>query len=156
MGLQKISFSVAGEKQYSRAFEVMAHEVTDMSEPLNAIGRSIISHVHQQFASEGGAGSYGKWKPLNPDYEAWKRQQVGDQPILVFTGQSRAAMIDPGAVQVSPRRMVYAPDVESFMGDHQEGTNGMPRRRIVDLPTNLRRRFDRIFVEWLQAQRSIL
>lgn len=155
MPLQKVSFSVTGEKQYSRAFEAMAHEVQDMSEPFEEIGRSLISHVHDQFRTEGGAGSFGKWKPLNPDYERWKREQVGDQPILVFTGQTRSKVTDPGAITISPRKFVYDPDSE-IADRHQSGEDHLPQRKIVDLPDSLKRSWDRVFVNWLQAKRSIL
>ena len=154
MAFQQFGIEVMGEKQVSRAFEAMAHEVQDLSEPLGQIGDSLISHVHSQFATEGGAGSYGRWKPLNPAYEAWKQQQVGDQPILVFTGKMRAAMVDHGAVTVSPRKMVYDPDVPDYTEKHQTG-DGVPQRRMVDLPKTVARQWERVFATWLNEQRQM-
>lgn len=40
-----------------------------------------------QFASEGTAGRYGKWKPLTKRYAAQKIKQYGVKPILERTGK---------------------------------------------------------------------
>lgn len=149
-----VAFSVVGEKQYSRAFETMAGEASDLSEPFARIGRSLLSSVHEQFRTEGAHGLGGKWQPLSAPYATWKRQQVGDQPILVFTGKMRAAMIDPRSLMVSPRRLVYEPDAPSYAIRHQLGDPPfLPERKIVALPGNVRRGFDRVFAEWLNDLR---
>lgn len=150
---QRFKFDVLGDTQVSRAFEALASEVEDMSDPFREIGRSLISDVHNQFATEGGQGANGRWKPLNPDYEAWKRQQVGEQPILVFTGRLRSAMIDQSSVSVSPRRMVYEPNVPDYGIKHQVG-DGVPQRKMIDLPETTKRDWERVFSTWLYEQRT--
>lgn len=146
-------FNVAGETAYSRAFEAMADEARDLSDPLRSIGQSIISGVSEQFRTEGESGSGQRWHPLNPDYEAWKEQQVGPEPILVFHGTMRAAMISPGAIEVSPHRLVYDPHAPEYAIYHQRGTledgGHLPKRKIVDIPMQQRRSWDRIFSSWL-------
>jgi hypothetical protein len=155
VALQTLRFDIVGDTQYARAFEATAEEAKDLSEPLGQIGDSLLRSVFEQFRSEGTFGLGGKWKPLNPDYEEWKRQQVGDQPILVFSGGMRAAMIARSAVRVEPRRMVYEPDVEDWAIRHQEGdeADGLPRRKMVALPESERRLWDRYLADWLNSIR---
>lgn len=156
MPRENIRFSVVGDVQYSRAFEMLAHEAEDISEPLAEIGDRIVSSVHENFRTEGGHGVAGGWKQLNPAYAEWKRQQVGDEPILVFSGKMRAAMIDPSSLQISPRRLVYEPDAPDYAIQHQDPTvdGHPPQRKMVSLNMDDRRQFDRVFVEWLNDLRS--
>lgn len=151
----RVGFSVVGEKQYSRAFETMADEAEDLSEPFGKIGVSLISSVHEQFRTEGSHGLGGKWKPLSPAYAAWKRQQVGEQPIMVFTGKLRSAMISPDAIRITPRRLVYEPDDPGYGIRHQQGTSDdrPPQRKLVALPMTVRRDWDRLFVTWVNDLR---
>jgi hypothetical protein len=152
MALQTLRFAVAGDVQYSRAFEAAAEEARDLSEPLEAIGDDLIDDIHEQFRTEGAHGHGSKWQSLNPDYAEWKRQQVGEEPILVFTGKGRAAMIAHSAVRVSPRRLVYDPDAPDYMDRHQTG-DGVPQRKMIELPETSRRRWDRHFATWLNSIR---
>lgn len=148
-----ISFGIAGEGQYVRGFEAMAHEVEDLSEPLAKVGRELLGSIHEQYRTEGEHGHYGRWKPLSPNYERWKRGQVGDQPILVFTGRTRAEMLKQSAVSVTPRRMTYEPDVPDYAPGHQVGEGRLPQRRMVDLPRSDRRQWDRIFHQFINDLR---
>jgi hypothetical protein len=83
---------------------------------------------------------------------------VGDEPILVFSGQMRSDMIAQSAVNVTARRMVYEPDAPDYAIYHQTGDDGEgggpPQRKMVDLPDSTRRQWDRFFHEWLNALRS--
>lgn len=156
MPLQALRFNVAGDTFYSRAFSAAAKEAEDLSEPLTAIGDLVLRDVFEQFRTEGANGGGGRWKPLSPEYAKWKAEQVGDQPIMVFTGGLRDAMLARSSVHVSPRRMVYDPQAPSWAVRHQKGDPGedpMPRRRLVELPMTTRREFDREFASWLNAIR---
>jgi hypothetical protein len=156
MPLQTVRFDVAGDVMYARAFEAAAHEAEDLSEPLEQVGDAVLRDVFEQFRTEGTFGSGSKWKELSPEYAEWKREHVGDQPIMVFTGETRSALIARSAVHVSPRRMVYDPAAPAFALRHQKGDPGedpMPRRSMVEIPMSGRREFDRIFANWLNDLR---
>lgn len=155
MPLQHIDFSVAGDTQYSRAFEASAAEVEDLTEPLTGVGELVLRDIGEQFRTEGAFGLGSKWQALNPDYARWKEQQVGDQPILVFKGTMRAAMMARSAVHVSARRMVYDPDAPDYASRHQKGdeSRGLPQRKMVEIPMTERREIDRIFAMWLNSIR---
>lgn len=155
MPFQTVRFEVAGDVQYARAFEAAADEAEDLSEPLGQVGDAVLRDVFEQFRTEGVHGHGTKWKALSAGYAEWKRQQVGEEPILVFTGQTRAAMIARSAVHVSPRRMVYDPRAPKFALRHQQGdeADGLPQRKMVEIPETDRRQWDRYFVEWLNSIR---
>lgn len=146
--LQRFRFDIDGDVEYSRAFAAAADEVDDMSDPLREVGESLRLAVSEQFRTEGAAGLGSRWQPLNPDYAAWKQSQVGDQPILVFTGTMRDAMTDPRALIVGPRQLVYQPDHPDYAPRHQRG-EGVPERKMVALAETVRRSWDRIFATWL-------
>lgn len=152
MPLQKISFSIAGEDQYIRGFEATAQEAEDLSEPLGKIGELLRLDVSEQFRTEGAVGAGGRWQPLNPTYEAWKRSEVGDEPILVFTGAMRSAAISKSAISVSPKQLVYEIDDPKAI-HHQRGDGDLPVRKLVDLSLSQRRAWDRVFADWLNAIR---
>ncbi len=153
MPLQRVTFEVAGEKQYARAFDAAAEEAEDLSEPLEQVGQSVLRSVGEQFRSEGAFGLGSKWTPLNTDYAEWKRQQVGDEPILVFSGKMRDELIARSSIHVTPRRMTYDPEAPEYALRHQVGADGMPQRKMVALPETERRQWDRYFVEWLNSIR---
>jgi hypothetical protein len=149
MPFQTIRFNVMGDEQVARGFLATAAEVADMRVPLTAIGQILLRGVFEQFRTEGESGG-SKWKPLSPAYEEWKRGMVGDEPILVFTGTMRAAMIAQNALRVDPRRLVYEPDSD-IAGFHQKGveSRGLPQRQMVEIPEAERRLWDRAFISWL-------
>jgi hypothetical protein len=155
MARQVFRFEVAGDVQYSRAFDALAEEVRDLTEPLTAVGELVVRDVGEQFRSEGAFGHGSKWTPLNTDYERWKEQQVGVEPILVFSGKMREAMMARSAVHVSPRRMEYDPDAPDYAIRHQQGDEerGLPQRKMVEIPGSERRAVDRIFATWLNSIR---
>lgn len=152
MPLQRITFDLAGDMQYARAFDAMEREADDLSEPLGEVGESLRLSVSEQFRTEGAHGLGSKWKPLNPDYERWKEQHVGPQPILVYSGRMRDAMLSRSAITVTRQRMVYEPAAPDYAPLHQSG-EGVPQRKMVAVPLSVRRTWDRIFASWLNDLR---
>lgn len=155
MPRQTFRFEIAGDVQYARAFDALAEEVQDLTEPLTEIGGIVLRDVGEQFRTQGSFGHGSKWTPLNTDYENWKRQQVGDEPILVFSGKMRDEMMARSAVHVTPRRMEYDPDAPDYAIKHQQGDEErrLPQRKMVEIPLTERRNFDRAFAMWLNSIR---
>lgn len=145
-----LSFAINGDVQYARGFQAYAHEVADLSEPLERIGDDLQKHVGQQFGTEGGHSGE-PWAQLSPKYAAWKEEHFPGMPILVATGDMRAAALSPEAIFVTGDSLTYS--VEAPAGWHQDGTENMPARPLVRLPSRVRRGWDRIVVEWLNEQR---
>lgn len=160
----------SGETSYNRqidgtarAMEAFGKHAEDMSEPLGELGDILHLSLAQQFATQGAAGAGGQWAPLSPVYGAWKARH-SSSPILVGlqrtgskghrpqtykpSGQMREQLLDPAAMHVDPRRLLYAP-VSDIAGYHESGTSKMPARPPLDLTLENLRAFDRTFVRWL-------
>lgn len=152
MAVSRMRFSILGDVQYSRAFEVYAGEADDLTEPLQDIAESLRLSISEQFRSEGAHGLGGQWPALNPAYARWKRSVVGDQPMLVFTGEMRDEMTSQSAFTVSPQRMIYEPNDPKAI-HHQRGDGSLPAREMVALNEGDRRSWDRHFATWLNSLR---
>lgn len=151
MPLTRMRIDVVGDVLYSRAFEAYAHEVEDMSEPLGEVAESLRLSVSEQFRTEGGHQGE-PWAQLNAAYARWKASAVGEQPILVFHGSMRDALLSRSAFTVSPRRLVYEPqDEKAYL--HQVGAGNLPERPMVGLTEAEARGIDRTFATWLNAIR---
>lgn len=150
--LTQVRFSIEGEDQYARAFELMEHEAGDMSDPLEAIGEHIIRTVGDQFLTEG-ARTGTRWHPLSRAYDRWKDEHFPDRPLLVREGAMRSAALDRRrALWVGERSMRYTIHDDKAI-HHQRGDGHMPQRKLVDLGIADRREWDRIFADWLTSIR---
>lgn len=157
-----VSFNVAGEGQYIRAFEAYDHELADLSEPLGDMADHLKRVVGEQFLTEGAHGLGSKWEPLNPDYQAWKDEHYPGMPILVRTGAMRDAYLVHGTRELTHDRLVWGvTDQTDDQGDriaeyasaHQSGRGVVPQRKIIALNTDDRRALDRVFAHWLNGLR---
>jgi hypothetical protein len=152
MPLTRMRFDIVGDVQYSRAFHTMGREAADMTDPLTEIGESLRLSVSEQFRTEGRHGLGVGWQALDAAYARWKASAVGEQPILVFRGDMRDAMLSRSAFTISPRRLVYEPD-DPKAYYHQVGEGNLPAREMVALNEAERRGWDRIFASWLNGLR---
>ncbi len=152
MAWVELRFSVMGEEQVARAFEASARDAADMSTPLAEIGEDLRLAVAEQFRTEGAHGLGGKWQPLKTKYAAWKRQQVGDEPILVFHGLMRETLTSRSAITVTPQRMVYRPEGphDDIAAIHHAGEGDVPQRKIVALTQLEKRSWERTILGWLR------
>ena len=148
--LTPIRFTLGDTTVYSRAFQMMERQAANLTVPLREIGGMLLADVGEQFASEGGWGG-SSWAPLSDRYSVWKEMHYPGMPLLVATGAMRSAMLDPASsLDVGPHRLVYEPhsDIAIY---HQDGTEVMPARPMIDIPVLELREWDRVIVRWLQA-----
>ncbi len=157
-----VSFNVAGEGQYIRAFEAYEHELRDLSEPFEDVADHLKRVVGEQFGLEGAHGLGSKWRPLSPGYEAWKDEHYPGRPLLVRTGAMRAAYLVHGTRELTHDRLVWGVTdqlddeddrIAEYATAHQTGRGVVPQRKIIALNTQDRRGLDRVFVEWLNGLR---
>lgn len=155
MALVSIDINIGGEAQYARAFTALASEVTNLKTPLGEAAELLKHSTGKNFLSEGVYGTGGRWKPLNPEYEAWKQQHYPGRPIMVRTGELRNALLVRGVRELTGRRLVYgvSGSAEKYAHYHQTGEGKMPQRKIVALTQQDRRGIDRIFATWLNHKR---
>lgn len=152
MGAFDVRFKIAGDAQYSRAFELYSHEANDLSDPFDEIADLVLASVGAQFQTEG-ARSGARWHPLSVAYARWKEANFGARPILVATGSMRAAALDKAqAVLITAHRMLYEIHDDKAAW-HQKGSGRNPQRKLVDLTIADRRGFDRILAHWVNGLR---
>lgn len=159
----QLEFTVAGETQVARQFELAASWARDMREPLQEMMDMILENVRAQFESEGAQGHHGPWQPLSDAYGKWKARVWPGRPILVREGGMKGAMLNRTvAVHVGPDRAVYEPR-SNIAGYHQTGgdwigpvwghgeyPHHLPQRRMVDLPETFKHEaIDRVFTRWI-------
>jgi len=159
-----VRFSVAGEQQYARGFQAMAHEMGDLREPLGRVRDRLVQTVGEQFRAEGSHGT-GGWEPLSPDYQAWKDEAFPGRPMLVRTGDMRAAFLVDGTRELTATKLRWGVD-DQVDGEgnpiadrafaHQAGRGNVPQRKIVAVTHQDKRAFDRAFVEHIQYLRRSL
>lgn len=160
----RVGFSIAGEQQYARAFDAMANEMRDLREPLERVAARLVQTVGEQFRAEGAHGTSG-WQPLNPGYQAWKDDAYPGRPILVRTGDMRAAFLTDGTRELTASKLVWGVDTQTnsqgeriadYAMAHQAGRGRVPQRKIVALRSDDKRAMDRMFVEHIQYLRRSL
>ena len=88
--------------------------------------------LHMQNFATRGATDGSVWKPLDPEYAAWKLENYGARGILVADGSLRSSLVFDnarGAVRDIRRKgMRFGTDLP-YAKFHQTGTRNMPERR---------------------------
>lgn len=145
----RISFEFYGDVQLDRTLERFEWGAQDASPAFEAIGDSLARAERNQFRTEGIYGS-GGWDPLSPAYAAWKAKNYPGRPILQLSGDLMESLtVRPFGIDVVEAQFaVFGSGVE-YGAFHQRGTDLMPRRRPVELPETLRRRWIAILQRWL-------
>ena len=92
--LLSMDLEVEGFEPYRASLSLYIDRFTDLRALWPEIASDIGAENRQQMESEGQhAGT--PYAPLNPVYAAWKRSQVGDKPILFFSGMMKDALTNP-------------------------------------------------------------
>jgi hypothetical protein len=153
--LTRLTMTIAGETQLARGFDVLAADARDLHEPLAVTHQYLRGVIGEQFQTEG-SHSGSKWQELNPDYEREKAERWGaGLPILVASGETRAAWLAAQPLELSPHRLVMGPregSEEEMKTEAAQLGGRAPQRKIVNLTTMDRRGIDRIFAEFFSAR----
>lgn len=156
-----LSIETVGTEKFIRGFNRYNAQMKDLREPLNAIADDFYKVEARNFR---GGGVPEKFQPLSPRYAARKAKIAPGRPIMVLHGNLRNALTGTGG---EPGKAVPIRDIKKQSGEfgvrspyanrHQEGTFGMPQRKIVQLTENTKRRWGRAIHLWAvdQAQEYI-
>ena len=88
--------------------------------------------LHMQNFRTNGAVDGSVWKPLDPEYAAWKLENYGARGILVADGSLRASLVfdnSRGAIREVRRTGMRFGTSLPYAQFHQIGTRDMPKRR---------------------------
>lgn len=127
-------FDVVGEKQFARAFSRFGDQIKDFRPLWDKIVGSFRRIEAEQFGSEGGTGS-GGWRPLSPQYAAWKAQHYPGAPILVRKGALKASLVGITGYTIdrrTPDSLLIGTSIPYALY-HQKGTGRMPARKPIEL-----------------------
>lgn len=145
----RIQFSFLGEDTIDRRLERFELGAQNAAPAFDKMGNSLVLAEQKQFKSEGGYGSAG-WAPLSAAYAARKRREVGNKPILVYSGTLKKGLTHrPFPVEaVEAQFAVFGTDLDYALY-HQHGTPRMPARPVISLPESVRQQWVKILQRWL-------
>lgn len=107
--------------------------------------KPVMAEIEQERWDNEGPG----WAGLAASTVEQKLRHGWPLDILVRTGELRDSLVDPGqAAREYGRSLVWETDVP-YAGFHQEGTDRMPARPVIDLDADDRRRLEREVVGWV-------
>lgn len=145
-----LRFEVAGDVQLSRALDIAADELEDLSPAFERMAADFYETQRQVFIKEGGFEGLKPWAPLSDSYAAWKERHYPGRPILVLIGRLRAALTVPnarGAIkQVTANSLILGAHVPvkggwNLAALHQHGTRKMPARPPLRLTEPQKKRW---------------
>lgn len=130
-----LEFEVQGEKQVRVGISRVMRSVSDLRPLWDLFRGEFTVYERAQFATQGGAGRSGRWRPLSPAYAARKRRIYGEQPILVASGRLRQSLTEgPEVFDARPRMLTIGSSVE-YGAYHQAGAGRLPQRKPIDVST---------------------
>ena len=92
---------------------MLADDARDLQAPLAMTHQYLRRVIGEQFQSEGAHGG-SRWQELSPEYAREKASEFGDGlPILVATGDMRAAWLAMQPLELSSHRLVMGPQAGS-------------------------------------------
>lgn len=104
--------------------------------------KDIVGHFERE------EGPEGKWAPLNPSYDKWRRKK-GKTKILQFSGTLKGAFL-PSNMR-SDRESVTVFNPVEYAGKHDRGEDGMPQRKFMWLSDKATELVHQSFVDRLLA-----
>lgn len=143
-----LSIETIGTEKFVRGFNRYNAQMKDLRVPLEDIATDFYQTEKKIFAS---GGKPEKFEALSPRYEKWKSINFPGRGIMVLHGNLRGALIGhpKDLSKAQPIRNIKKQSGElgasgPYVNRHQEGTHGMPQRKIVQLTETTKRRWGRI------------
>lgn len=154
--LLNITFEVEGEKQLSRALGIMVKHVKDLRGVWPDIQEDFLEGERELFRTEGkgtsGLFGTGKWKKLSPAYAKQKARKFKGRGILVATGNLFGSLTRGSHANhffVASKKGMTIGTAVPYAKFHQTGTRKMPKRKIIHLTKEQKRRWPRLIQEYV-------
>ena len=133
----------------------------DRMRDLRPAWKSVVLYLRKAtqatFASQGGRIG-AAWAPLSPDYAYQKERVYPGMPILRASDGMYKSLVDEGAensiVEIGLQDLTYGTKDRKARW-HQDGTDRMPQRKILDVVAEDRRQIKAIVRAHLQRQATI-
>jgi phage gpG-like protein len=149
-----LRFGIVGDNRMESFFDHLEQIPDDFREPFEKMAEDFWEHEETVFDSEGPG-----WRPLTPKYAKWKEKHYPGKPIMERTGALKASLTEGIAADsvflVYPTRMELG-TTNPYAIYHQTGSikvpNHPPKRKLMSLPAELQRQWNRRMVEWLRDE----
>jgi phage gpG-like protein len=131
------------------AFERAGAEVADLGKHVfPKLGPVFEAAVGEQFDAEGAGPVAGGWAGLSPSYAEWKNGHAPGAPLLVLSGQMRAALTSASSPQAlrawDSTSFSFGTRGVQYASFHQTGTGKMPARPPFDFGPEFEREVTRV------------
>lgn len=142
----RFTIEVEGETQLDREFNRVKETIDDLTPVWKEVQQEFFDIEFEQFSSEGAKGASGKWKPLSPKYEEIKLKKYGTIAliggILYATGAMRESLTRHAKDTIEEFGKQEAAFGTSlpYATYHQTGGGRLPRRKVIDLSDEQKRR----------------
>jgi len=151
--LVTVAIELFGEDRFVRAFNRIASD-EDLSVPLASIYEDFTAMNNRTFI---GAGYPKHWVALSAKYEAWKRANYPNSPIMVLRGDLKASLASEGGPgmgegairEIHPQDAYFGTSIR-YAAAHQWGypPHNLPQRKVVQITDPDKVRWGQIIQRW--------
>jgi len=143
-----VSIDTVGTQRFVRGFTRYGEAMGDMSEIFETLYDDFTEMEKRIFSSQGDPE---KFQALSPRYREWKERHYPGRKIMQLFGRLKASLTgNKGADSVREirRQKAVFGTVVPYAHRHQEGTMGMPQRKVVQLTEVRKRRWAQKIHKW--------
>ncbi len=118
-------------KPLARGLKKLFFSLQNFKPLWNEMKKDFYSIEMKQFLSEG----RGRWRPLSPEYAAWKNAKYPGRPLLVLRGDLKRSLVSQShsdSVYKPTRSQMEIGTSAQYASYHQTGTSKMPARKPID------------------------
>lgn len=122
----ELSITVTGVTETLTALTRFDAACADLRPAFERVVPIVPQMVADTFAAQGPG-----WRPLSPGYAAWKAAHFPGQPLLVRSGEGKAAATRPDGweTKFAPDRLTMTYRGPAYMAYHQQGGGRLPQRQ---------------------------
>ena len=146
-----IQIETLGDERFVRGFSRFLDHIDDMSPIFEELHKDFQEMNLENFTA---GGTPQKWKPLSPDYAAWKAIVRPGRPILVFDGHLKGSLTGKNEFTVKKigRHEAEFGTSVPWAIYHQKGGGRLPRRKPVQLTDPRREKWVKMIHRWAYEQ----
>jgi len=149
------TIETVGDERFVRGMNRYVEDIQDFTEAYELLYLDFLEIEQKNFAAQ---GTPAPWAALSPNYAKWKAKHAPGRPLLVLRGDMRAALTSrTGAsgqikeINGRARSARFGTSIK-IATYHQYGTRRMPRRPVVQLTEEDKRRWSRLIQTWAKKK----
>jgi phage gpG-like protein len=137
-----------------RVFQQRLNDIASRSDDATPVLRKVAEEFRSDQRANFARGGRPRWKPLSPEYAAWKARKYPGRPVGVLTGAMRAALVskfDPYHLEVvkSDQLRVGSTNPVSNLFNGKHTVHKQPKRKLISLTPTRRREYLKMVQDYL-------